>query len=486
MSSRRERRNARRDEREDESTRASTNFVSETAGIIYDHLYGDMPIINTPLGPITGGHIKDGVQYVAEKIKDYRNRSSRVGTNDASTMVDTTRGTTADIRREPIGDSPLRVRNNRLDQGTGVGTEAAPLRRSPLFNNNLNSPNNNINNTMTTPFGGVTTLGGGSGDPKTNPHALGNQNASDTFDVGYIKAAKQFQPADCGIFKMIYPSHAAGISLDFMTKAESLTNYRNVFQPDKWDGNGGSMSQGITPENLKQFIHIRLNTALDPVAKNGANTNQVWRNTTKSNWPNGFNKYKTRYRFYKVLKTHIKIKFQHIGDSNNPYTGMPVKLMGYRNNTHMKLMMPPTTTYGLKESPFGFDICDWMYPKFASSDEATLLTTSNLQTMRCMDGKTEHIYEYTYGPDDVTTTVDLDGDTNNKSLWSAVDAAPPELQDLFIYAIPMFTAKNSVPLSNTDYKDAAQRYDIEIYHTIQFRDPKYDVDWETPDTNNTT
>lgn len=118
--------------------------------------------------------------------------------------------------------------------------------------------------------------------------------------------------------------------------------------------------------------------------------------------------------------------------------------------------MPPTNVYGMKESPFGFEICDWMYPKFASSDEATLIAGSgNLLTMRCMDGKTEHVFEYTYSPDDVTTTVDLDGDTNNKSLWSATDAAPPEIQDLIIYAVPMFNAKNSVPLSNTDYKDAA-------------------------------
>lgn len=325
----------RRDD-EDNSDDDSPGFIGETAGIIYDHLYGDMPLINTPLGPITGGHLKDGVKYVAKKIKSYRNRSHRVGTNDVSTMVDMLPGHSVDISREPIGSTALRNRNHRLNQGTDVGTEAAPPRRGPLINNNNLNSSNNINTTMTTPFGGATTLGGGSGDPKTNPHALGNQNASDTFDVGYIKAAKQFQPADCGVFKMIYPSHSATVSLDYMTKQESLTNYRNVFQPDKWDGGGGTMAQGTSPELLRKFIHIRLNTAMDPVTQNGANSNQTWRNTTKNNWPNGFNKYKARYRFYKVLKTHVRIRFQHIGDSNNAYTGMPVKLVGWRINTHSK------------------------------------------------------------------------------------------------------------------------------------------------------
>lgn len=127
------------------------------------------------------------------------------------------------------------------------------------------------------------------------------------------------------------------------------------------------------------------------------------------------------------------------------------------------------------EFPHGFKICDGLYPMFTSHDEEVLMGGSNILSCS-VNGPSTFNYEYTYHPEDVTTTVDLDGDTNNKAMWAATDAPPPEWQELIIFATPMFAIVNGEPVAKNEYKDAAIKMEVEIDYIIQFRDQKYTTD----------
>lgn len=347
--------------------------------------------------------------------------------------------------------------------------------------NNIPPTNNEGNNNMSeqaplrgSPVNGAALAGAGKGDPQTNFHALGTQDAGDTYDVGFMKAERLIQPAETVKFKMHYTPNTSG---------RDLKNPAPKVFP---------ISSDIGVDTLYPLTTINLNHGFDHIEKYGEYDNTgYWRNPNNvtAYVPNRWNEYANKYKHYKVLKTRVTIKMKHLGNSSFARSGMPIRQFGWRQNTHNKVISEnenrPKLVGEVKESPFGFQISDFIYPKFNRSIVAAAGPNTAIQATGYNTGlPTEFTYTYTYDSEDATTQVDLDGDMNNKAMWAATDSIPPDEQKLMIFAAPMFIREydnaSETPLADEGmfptYKNATVWAEIDIEQIVQFRDIKYEYD----------
>lgn len=422
--------------------------------------------------------------------RNHRNTFSRDDNNNVMTQVDTLRGRLPDIQRG----------NSNLDGRVNVGTSTPmppfrertmQIRSHPQILNNLtNNSSNNINTTMSQTSKGVALAGAGTGNPKTDPHALGNQNAADTYDVGFIKPEIHDPLADAETFKMYYCSHASNVSL--ANSATNINNLRNVFQNSFTSGIPTTFT-ATASDKLVEFARFRLNSCKDPVrmlGKNDRTNTNLWRSEDFINFPLHFKKMAEQYKHYKVKQMNVTMNINHIGDASNPLTGMPVALYGWRINTHNKGLKPPTRVGEIIESHYGFKICDHLYPSINinKTRNVTVGGSNNIDILPSvhMQGSSHYTYKFSYSPDSATTEVDLDGTLNNKALWAATDSQPPEEQELIIYAVPLFDISSTglSTTSDTEYtlafKDAALKCDIIVNIVAQFRDRRWPEEYQYP------
>lgn len=370
-----------------------------------------------------------------------------------------------------------------------------------LLNNLTNNSSNSIN-TMSKPANNLSLAGPGHGDPKTDPHALGNQNAADTYDVGYIKPEVKDPLADAEVFKMYYCSHPNSIALT--QSARNRKNMRNVFQV-----NNGADPSAVKPtraDELVEFARFRLNSCKDPIRKLGNNlrdNKNLWRTEHFNNFPLHFKKMAEQFKHYKVKSMNVTMNINHIGDASNPFTGMPVALYGWRINTHNRGMPLPKCVGEIIESNYGFKICDYLYPSMNinKTRQVELSGSNNVEILPSvyMQGPSHYTYKFSYSPDNATTQVDLDGTLNNKALWSATDSQPPEEQELIIFAVPLF----GINILDSDiendpedryedddtnqivaFKDAALKCEVIVNIVAQFRDRKWPGSYVYPNPRN--
>lgn len=323
-----------------------------------------------------------------------------------------------------------------------------------------------------------------------------------SFELGQMRTNNIVEPAAQLNTKSYYESHAQHISLG-PRYGQSQVNAMNVFQPNDKKLLSGNLVDitklvDVYPTDLVKFVDIQLNTAIDPIKMLGRPVSgSTWRPLNGNCVPKGFGKYRDRFKFYKIEKTHINIKFTHLGDSSNNFTGMPIQLYGYRVNTHNRNSPYPDKVPVLMEHPHGFKIGGPLFPSFSSNlnilganpkdnNNTGTINANIVDSISC--GGTSYLeYNYTYDPNDVTTQVDLDGDTANKALWSANDASPIEEQKLIIYAVPLFAIRPGSNVTSPtlfdwhhnhlgNYMDAYVDVKITLNHTIQFRDPIYGSD----------
>lgn len=460
-------------------------------------------MISTGIG-LTGMSPESLTSYVIEQITGsvtsrlgFGNHNTIPVPNDANSLRPTRFGQD-DIPQQPYDLYPEfreSILNDMVQRGepdiqdylslSGINLSGSENNSGINFENNSDSgnnipppTNNNENNNMSqaplrgTPMNsGAAMAGAGKGDPTTNFHALGTQDAGDTYDVGYIKAERDIQPAETVKFKMHYTPNMEQASLT---------------QPGYW------VFSNTTPMNanvLDTLMVINLNHGMNhiPVYSDGTIASGYWRspNDMSSTWvAKRWNEYANKYNHYKVLKTKVTISIKHLGDASYYQTGMPFRLFGWRENSHNRVMSDPmnlpTTVGAQKESPFGFQISDFIYPKFCRrrrgegpDGEHTSFVgyTGNVPS--------EYTYTYTYSSEDATTTVDLDGDMNNKSMWAATDSVPPDEQKLSIQISPMF---RTVPTTNPptvqdfqSYGNASAWVEVDIEQIVQFRDIKYEA-----------
>lgn len=371
-----------------------------------------------------------------------------------------------------------------IDQAMGGNTsqgESAPRREGNEVRNNLISQNNSATSITKAP--GM--AGQGHGNPEKSFKALGSQAAGDTFDVGFIEAGQFIKPATTHRFKTFKTSHGS------FTLASDPYSSRNVFQI-------AGYSPAITPTSvtrhrLNKFITIDLNTPQRPVkllghptflpAIGGNDTHRPLNGATT--YPDGWARIAKDYRHYKVKSTSITFRFRHIGDSSSNANGMPVKLVARRFNKHnaseLTNFISSTCYENAMEHPEYFEISDWLFP-----NSTTTYADSMVEDVKStMKGTNYSTYTYNYKDTDATTVVDLDGDTANQSMWSLINADPPERQVLEIYAIPMYAIQGTKGAGVNDYKDAAISCEIMIDQIVQFRDWVYTRDMGWPDTATT-